>query len=128
MPKNKTLKDLPDEYEAGYLQRLDFRYQKARAINDSYCQMLSDAGGPSEMSYVQQSLAEHAVFIESLIRDSETLISQGKMSEVDLGSMTQLINCWSGLVTKFGLNRIPKNVSRLQEYITSKDSENSEAK
>jgi hypothetical protein len=115
----KLLATLPDSYSADWLQRLDKRTKVARAVLARIAELESDAGGVESLSAARRSLIRHAAWLDALIDSHELRLASGE--QVDAGALTQLLNSLLGLYRLVGLERRPKRVQSLHEYLAAGD-------
>lgn len=111
MPKAN---ELPDNYTADWLERLDGRTRLAQAVRARYAALTDDLGGHDAMSYQRRSLAKRALWQEAVIEQMEAALARG--DDVDLGRMTQAVNSLQGLYKTLGLDRVAREVN-LADYI-----------
>lgn len=110
--KNNTegkLKELPDQYRAGWLEAMDGRLGLVKAIRERLVMLTDDLGGVEQMSYQRRSLAKRVVFLEAMLEQQEAAIARGE--EVDAGKWTQGINSLIGLLKTLGLDRVSRDIS-----------------
>lgn len=115
MPKAN---ELPDNYTADWLERLDGRTRLAQAVRARYAALTDDLGGHDALSFQRRSLAKRALWIEATIEQSEAAIARGE--DVDLGALTQRINSLIGLYKTLGLDRVQHDVQTLSDYLKAR--------
>ena len=104
------LTDLPSSYEHGLINRFDQRFKLAKELQAHYKVLVNDLGGIEHLSYQKQAIAEHAVFINMLIKKwQREYVEQKNMP--DMGKLTQAINSLLGLLKTLGLDRQAQDVS-----------------
>ncbi|QDV87164.1 hypothetical protein [Planctomycetes bacterium TBK1r] len=112
-PKPKGLPETLTEAESiepGFLGTMDARTRLVRALKANYEAIVSDMGGPEEVSYVRNSLAERFTFLECLLESIEQDLASGKIDRTKgLARWTQAVNSLIGLSRVIGLNRRSSN-------------------
>ncbi len=111
----------PDRFQQGWLDRLDGRYALARDLRDRFQALTDDLGGASNLSYAQRALAEHALWLDHWLHQQERALAEGRMEDFDVGRWTQGLNALSGVLTKLGLKRVPKDVPDLSEWLRKRE-------
>ena len=113
---------LPAKYKAGFLKEFDRRTETFQSLNSSYQEVMSDMGGPENLSHVQVCLAERFIFLEFVLRRLERRIANNpKKSEALLGRWIQGLNSISGLAKTIGLERRAKKIFSLEKYIADSE-------
>ena len=111
--------DIPTEYSADWLERLDGRTTLSRAVNQRYSDLTTDLGGADRLSYQRRSLAKRIVWMECVIEQQEAALARG--DDVDMGRMTQSVNTLIGLLKTVGLDRSARDVPDLQSYLKRRE-------
>ena len=106
----------PSRFEQGWLDRLDGRYALAREPRDRFQALTDDLGGAANLSY-----AERALWLDHWLHEQERALAEGRMKDFDVGRWTQGLNALSGVLTKLGLKRVPKDVSDLGEWLRKRE-------
>jgi len=114
MPK---IAAIPDQFTAGYLDRLDGRSKVAVDMRARWQAMTGDLGGADQLSYAQRSLVERALWLEHWLHIQEQALADGDHASFDAGRWTQGCNALQGILVKLGLERRQKDVTDLQSYI-----------
>ena len=110
--KAKSPAKVPKTFTPLFWDDIDKRQAVAKRIQNRYDELVIDAGIDS----VQQNmLARRAVFLELQIQTQELNAIQGE--PVDFGSLTQMVNCLSGLLTKLGIPKSESYTVDLSEYV-----------
>ena len=110
--------DIPQQYAADWLEKMDGRTAIARAVNERLHSLLADLGGADALSYQQRSLAKRAIWTEAVIEQSEAALARGE--DVDVGRITQANNSLIGLYRVLGIERKVKDVPDLATYLASR--------
>lgn len=108
---------VPENFEAGYIGRLDRRTRIGAEMNARWAAFTDDLGGADRLSYAQRSLAERALWLEYWLAWQEEALAEGRMADFDPGRWTQAANALQGILTKLGLERAQRDVTDLQSYI-----------
>ena len=111
----------PSRFESGWLDRLDGRYGLARELRDRFHALTDDLGGAENLSYMQRSLCEHALWLDHWLHEQERALAESRMADFDVGRWTQGLNALSGVLTKLGLKRVPRDVQDLSEWLRKRD-------
>ena len=104
------------KFQPGFMETLDGRTAVAKALEQSYNAICADLGSEANLSYLQLSLVERAVFLEGVLRDIEHQLAMARQAgpgdkeaarlATDLiGKWVQSLNAYSGLCAKLGLER-----------------------
>ena len=112
-------RELPPNYSADWIEKLDGRTSLARAVSDRLAHLESDLGGHDALSYQQRSLAKRVIWMEAVIEQQEAAIARGE--EVDQGKLTQAVNSLIGLLKTLGLERKAKEVPDLASYLKQRE-------
>ena len=110
--------DIPSEYSADWLEKLDGRTRLAQAVHRRYETLAADLGGLDALSYQQRSICKRAIWMEAIIEQQEAALARGE--EVDQGKLTQAVNTLIGLLKTLGLERKATDVPDLQSYLRSR--------
>ncbi|SNT38116.1 hypothetical protein [Tropicimonas sediminicola] len=119
MARKKTIADMPDKFEAGYLNRLDGRTAIANDMRGRWQEITEDLGGAASLSYAQRSLVERALWLEHWLQVQERALAEGRVEDFDSGRWTQGCNSLVGILSRLGLERSPRDVS-LANYLEGK--------
>jgi len=117
MPK---LSNIPDQFTAGYLDRLDGRSKVAVEMRARWSAMTADLGGEDRLSYAQRSLVERALWLEHWLHVQERALADGDYQQFDAGRWTQACNALQGILKTLGIERKAKDVTDLQTYLRQK--------
>lgn len=115
---------LPTRFEPGFIQKLDQRTETARSLRANYEAVCNDLGGEQELSYLQRSLVERALWMEALMADVEYKMMTARQSDDAalitqlIGRWAQMVNAYSGLCARLGLERKGRTVD-LRSYINA---------
>ena len=112
-------RDIPGEFRADWMERLDGRTNLARAVRDRLDALERDLGGRDAMSYQQRSLAKRAIWTEAVIEQREAALARGE--DVDMGQLVQANNGLIGLFKVLGLDRKQRDTPTLQDYIRRRE-------
>ena len=113
--KSDKAADVPDYFQENFLNGMDGRLVVARTLRDRLKELTNDLGGLSQLSYQERSLAKRCVHLERVVERFEATLARG--GTVEYGHYFGLINALSGLLSKLGLKRRPKQIQSLQEYV-----------
>ena len=107
MPKRRDpkLRELPAKFEPGFMSRMDGRLAVAQKLQAGFNEIVSDLGGPDDLSHLKRSLAERATFLEHVIRVFECEYVEGKVAKDEIGSWVQATNALTGLAKTLGIDR-----------------------
>ena|SRR5947207_7972912 len=109
----KLLTQLPAEYSADWLERIDRRTKIWRAILPRIQRLEEDAGGAENLTHAKRSLCRRAAFLELLCETQELKFTSGQA--VDVGAFTQAFNSMQGAYKTLGcLERRPRNALTLR--------------
>jgi hypothetical protein len=111
----------PDRFQQGWLDRLDGRYALARDLRARFQALTDDLGGAANLSYAERALAEHALWLDHWLHEQERALAEGRMKDFDVGRWTQGLNALSGVLTKLGLKRVPKDVPDLSQWLRKRE-------
>lgn len=111
----------PNRFQQGWLDRLDGRYALARDLRDRFQALTDDLGGAANLSYAQRALAEHALWLDHWLHQQERALAEGRNSDFDVGRWTQGLNALSGVLTKLGLKRVPRDVPDLSQWLRDRE-------
>lgn len=114
-------KQIPEKYTPGYLDDLDGRLAVAQVMRERFRDFSNDLGGAKNLSYAKRSLIERALFLEFWIAQQEEQLARGQ--ELDVGKWTQANNALSGILTKLGLERQPRDVPDLATFLKNREAE-----
>lgn len=110
--------EVPGDYSAGWLSKLDGRYALAREMRGRYDEICSDLGGADSLSYMQRSLTERALWLEYWLADQERQLAEGE--DFDVSRWVQACNSLQGVYSRLGIERRQKDVPSLQSYLSGK--------
>jgi hypothetical protein len=111
----KLLTQLPAEYSADWLERIDKRTKIWRALLPRIQRLEDDAGGADNLPHAKRSLCRRAAFLELLGETLELRFTAGE--PIDVGAYTQTVNTLLGLYRLLGLERRQRPVRRLREIM-----------
>jgi hypothetical protein len=134
MPKHRKqiqVPGLPQRWEPGFLSRVDHNLPIYRDLQDSYDEIVDDAGGEAGLTRTKKALVERFVFLEAVLRTLEHRIAEAmadnpKKTMEDLSRWIQALNSLTGLGKAIGLERVKKRVVSLQAYVKRKRQEDDE--
>lgn len=109
---------LPDRYSEEWVSQLDNRTRLAATVNERLQALSADLGDWESLSYQRRSLIKRVVWLEIVIEQQEAALSRGE--EVDQGRMTQATNTLIGLLKTLGLDRVPRDVPNIAEYLAAR--------
>lgn len=109
--------EVPKQNTAGWLDSLDGRYGLARELRQRFSEVCSDLGGEAELSYMQRSLVERALWLEYWLTRQERELMQG--AQFDVGKWVQAANSLQGIYGRLGLERQTRQTQSLGDYIQS---------
>lgn len=115
----KLLTQLPAEYSADWLERIDRRTKIWRAILPRIQQLQEDAGGVENLTHAKRSLCRRAAFLELLCETQELKFTAGEPA--DVGAYTQAFNSMLGAYRVLGLERRSKPVETLHSLMSQPD-------
>ncbi|MBE0471447.1 MAG: hypothetical protein IBX55_18300 [Methyloprofundus sp.] len=108
----------PTKFANGWLNELDGRTGIAQVMRERYTELTNDLGGVSNLSYMQRSLVERALWLEYWLAQQEQQLASG--SEFDVGKWVQAANSLQGLLSKLGLDRKAKDPVNLSDFLKAK--------
>ncbi len=108
------------KYQPGYLDELDGRTAIAVAMRARWQEYTDDLGGADTLSYAQRSLVERALWLEHWLHVQEQALADGEADRFDAGKWTQACNSLLGILTRLGLERRQRDVTRLSDYLARK--------
>lgn len=106
----------PARYSQGWIDQLDGRTSLGQQISDQWQQMTDDLGGADRLSLAQQMLIERALWLHHWLRQQELSLASG--GEFDVGKHAAATNSLQGVLAKLGINRKPRDVGDLAEYLS----------
>lgn len=115
----KLLTKLPEEYSAGWLERVDKRTKIWRAILPRIQQLEEDAGGADALSHAKRSLCRRAAFLELLCETQELRFTAGEPA--DVGAYTQAFNSMVGAYRMLGVERRQRPARTLRDVMRGDD-------
>jgi hypothetical protein len=118
MARDKSEKlsaSLPANYRPDFLTQLDGRTTLGKAVRERHEAILTDLGGPDSLSSIKLSLVRRFVWFEAMIEGMECRAAASE--PVDVGVWTQLVNSWLGIARMLGLERRPKRLPSVAEYL-----------
>jgi hypothetical protein len=107
--------EVPERYEAGYLEDMDGRVRTARTLRQRRSALVASLGGEDQLSYQELSLCNRIIHLERLIERREMSLAQGVT--IDETAYISALNALGSLLTKIGLKRRAKQVQSLSEYV-----------
>jgi hypothetical protein len=112
----KLLTQLPAQYSAAWLERIDKRTKIWRALLPRIQRLEDDAGGTENLTHAKRSLVRRAAFMELLCETQEINFTAGK--PCDVGAYTQALNSMQGAYkTLCCLERRARTVRTLREVM-----------
>ncbi|MGH8133955.1 MAG: hypothetical protein ACRETP_12125 [Steroidobacteraceae bacterium] len=112
----KLLTQLPADYSADWLERIDKRTKLWRAILPRIQRLEEDAGGAENLTHAKRSLCRRAAFLELLCETQELRFTAGEPA--DVGAYTQAFNSMQGAYKTLGcLERRTRAVRTLREVM-----------
>lgn len=112
----KLLTQLPAEYSADWLERIDKRTKIWRAILPRIQRLEEDAGGTDNLTHAKRSLCRRAAFLELLCETQELRFTAGEPA--DVGAYTQAFNSMTGAYKAIGcLERRARSVRTLRDVM-----------
>lgn len=119
MPKGKGTKPrtVARRFRPSFLSELDGRYPVVRGLKYRYGCYLSDLGGGTNLSTMEQTIIKRIVHLEHLVEQKESALIAG--TGTDINEYLASVNCLSGLLSKIGLKRRAKQLS-LKDYLSAK--------
>ncbi|WP_111748616.1 hypothetical protein [Salinisphaera orenii] len=110
--------DIPTQFERGFLDQMDSRSNLAKNLRNRYDQICADLGGQSELSYMQCSLIERALWLETWLGRQEAELANG--GDFDVSRWIQAANSLQGIFSRLGLERRARQTPDLQTYLQGK--------
>ena len=105
----------PSQYSPGWLDALDYRTQLARDLRARFDEVCTDLGGADQLSYMQRSLVERALWLEFWLSQQEQALAKGQ--EFDVGKWVQAANSLQGIYSRLGLERKQREAPDLQTFL-----------
>lgn len=103
---NAKTKQLPEKFQAGFLNALDGRTELARALRDNYKAIVEDIGGVAEVGHVKSALVERFVWLEATLQTIEQDMATGAIDRSEAVSRwIQAVNALTGLAKVLGVDR-----------------------
>ncbi len=97
---------LPATFKAGFLASLDKRTDLAKALRQSYDDIVRDVGGAGEVGHVKAALIERFCWLETILQTIEHEMVSGETSKTEaIGRWIQAVNSLSGLAKVLGVER-----------------------
>lgn len=91
----------PERQTASWLSRLDGRLAIAQEMRRRYQALVDDLGGEGQLSYMQRSLIERALWLEYWLAEQERALAEGR--DFDVGKWVQAVNSLQGLYSRLGI-------------------------
>jgi hypothetical protein len=113
--ERKLSASLPENYAPNFMTQLDMRTVLGRAVRERHDAILTDLGGAESLSTIKLSLVRRFVWFEAMIEGMECRAAASE--PIDVGCWTQLVNSWLGIARILGLERRPKRLPSVQEYL-----------
>lgn len=109
IPGQKATKLLgpPKRQTASWLSRLDGRLAIAQEMRRRYQALVDDLGGEEQLSYMQRSLIERALWLEYWLAEQERALAEGR--DFDVGKWVQAVNSLQGLYSRLGIGSATSN-------------------
>jgi hypothetical protein len=112
----KLLTQLPAQYSADWLERIDKRTKIWRALLPRIRRLEEDAGGAEHLSHAKRSICRRAAFLELLCETQELRFTAGE--PCDVGAYTQAFNSMQGAYKTLGcLERRARTVRTLRDVM-----------
>lgn len=111
---------LPVRYSRGFAWKLLLSSRVGRDLQATIAGLADHLGGAQAVSLTQLYLCERLAFLERRLRDHESLVLNGQSPLLTEGEYSAAVGQLSGLCSKLGLHRKPRDVKTLQQYIASK--------
>ena len=103
---------------------VDGRSLPVRAVNAAYAAIMRDIGGEENASYARRSLVLRAANVETWLASVESRLLAGEPASADLlKSYLHANNTYLGLLRAVGLDRKPKEIPSLQEFLRQRAEE-----
>lgn len=102
-------------FKENFLTDLDGRYPVVRGLKYQYACYLADLGGAANLSHMEQTLVKRIVHLVYLVEGKEASLIGGK--PLDVNEYLSAVSCLSGLLSKVGLKRRPKQIPVLSDYL-----------
>ncbi|WOJ95766.1 hypothetical protein R0137_10985 [Congregibacter brevis] len=118
MGRPAKIKEPPQQFRPNWIESLDGRLELTRWLKSRRQEMLADLGGVDNLSYAKRSLVDRALLLQFKLEQLELAMLRGE--DVPLGSWGNLLNVYSGLLSKLGLDRQTRDIS-LAEYVSEGD-------
>lgn len=112
--------EVPGDYTAGWLDKLDGRYAFAQEMRGRFDEMAADLGGVDTLSYMQRSLIERALWLEYWLSAQEKDLASGE--QLDVGRWVQASNALQGIYGRLGIERRSKQAPSLNDYLAERQS------
>lgn len=117
--------------KANGIEALDGRTVAVKAVTAWRTALLADLGGEANVSTQRLAIVDAAVrtklfldHVDCFLMQQESLVNKKRKSVIPaLRERQVLVDCLSRLLAQLGLQRVPKAVPSLQEYIRSKRKE-----
>ena len=110
--------EIPSKFKNGWLDQLDGRTGIAQLMQARYDEMTNDLGGSSNLSYMQRSLIERALWLEFFLAQQEQALATGQ--EFNIAQWIQGANSLQGLLSKLGLERKQRDPVNLSDFLKAK--------
>ena len=118
MPKQS---EIPEQYTADFLERLDGRTRFAQVVQSRFRELTTDMGGLDNLSYQRRSLAKRIIHLECLIEQQEAALARGE--DVDPGKVSNTTNTLIGLLKTVGLDKAARDVPSLSEFLSKREAQ-----
>ncbi len=110
---------LPKKFQPGFLSTLDGRTDLARALKSNRDAIVSDLGGPEEMSHIKFGLVERVVWLQAVLETLEHDMATGTVDrDKALGQWIQAGNSWLGFCRTLGIERKQRTID-LKTYLVN---------
>ena len=116
--ERKILARLPEMYLAragNFLECTDRTTEMGRAVMDRIDSILADLGGSEDVTTVKYSQVRDFVCLDMLVSGFALDLMAGKA--IDLGALTSVINCKTGVARMLGLERRAGKGEDLDSYL-----------
>jgi hypothetical protein len=122
---SKLLSRIPADFRGDFMTIIDRNTPVGQAMHDRCAMVVTDLGGDDNLSTVKRSTARDWAGLDVLVESLLCRLAAGE--EIDAGSLVQLMNTKTGIARMLGLDRRPKQVRSLAEYMAGKAASSGEA-
>src|SRR5262245_39985412 len=122
--KSQKAADVPAGYSEDFLSQMDGRLHVAKTLRQRLSDLTGDLGGEGNLSYAERSLCRRAVHLERCVEQFESTLAHG--GTVEFNHLFGLVNALSGIYSKLGLRRRPKQVLTVDDYLAKRSEESAD--